>query len=61
MNLLGGTIFGFPSIFPTLIRQGIYRNRCEMNEETCSQQIEEYQVKSSLFSSFSSIDLFRMR
>lgn len=43
MNLLGGTIFGFPSIFPILSRQGIYQHLCSNNSTTCSQQIQQYQ------------------
>ena len=48
MNLLGGTIFGIPSLFPILARQGIYRHRCPPNATTCAEQIQEYQVLISL-------------
>jgi hypothetical protein len=38
MNLLGGTIFGFPALFNVLSQKGIYKNEG-------SQQIKQYQVK----------------
>jgi hypothetical protein len=46
MNLLGGTIFGFPSIFEVLSKSKIYQNVCESSTTTnqCSQQIKQYQV-----------------
>lgn len=44
MNLLGGTIFGFPAIFKILSKQKIYQNYCSDNQQSCSQQIKQYQV-----------------
>jgi hypothetical protein len=57
MNLLGGTIFGFPAIFKVLSSNGIYQNLCQSQNE-CGKQIKEYQVfyltilRVSLFFSF---------
>jgi hypothetical protein len=48
MNLLGGTIFGFASIFEVLSKLKIYQNGCESSSSTttnsCSQQTKQYQV-----------------
>ncbi|UJR11903.1 hypothetical protein I4U23_016081 [Adineta vaga] len=43
MNLLGGTIFGFPALFPILFRMNIYQNSCESGINPCYQQIKHYQ------------------
>ncbi len=47
MNLLGGTIFGFPAIFQILSKNKIYQNLCQETIGSCSQQIKQYQVKIS--------------
>jgi len=45
MNLLGGTIFGFPAIFQILSKNKIYQNLCQETTDSCFQQIKQYQVK----------------
>ena len=53
MNLLGGTIFGFPSLFRILSTRGIYRSSCPVGSASCDAQIEQYQVSDlALFSHF---------
>lgn len=51
MNLLGGTIFGFPSIFKILSKMKIYQNLCESSSPTnqCIQHIQQYQVRKIIF------------
>jgi hypothetical protein len=45
MNLLGGTIFGFPAIFKILTKSNIYQHLCQTSTTNqCSQQIQQYQV-----------------
>ena len=47
MNLLGGTIFGFPAIFKVLSKYGIYQNLCQSPvTDQCFEkiQIKQYQV-----------------
>jgi hypothetical protein len=41
MNLLGGTIFGFPAIFQILSKENIYQT---------NEPIKQYQVKKKRFS-----------
>jgi hypothetical protein len=46
MNLLGGTIFGFPAIFKVLSEEKIYQNLCQSETTNpCFQQLKQYQVK----------------
>ena len=45
MNLLGGTIFGFPAIFQILSKMEIYKNVCQSTETNqCLEQMKQYQV-----------------
>ncbi|CAF1363219.1 unnamed protein product [Adineta steineri] len=44
MNFLGGTIFGFPSMFKILSKMNIYQNLCQPSNTTqCAQQTKHYQ------------------
>jgi hypothetical protein len=44
MNLLGGTIFGFPAIFKILSKNKIYQNLCDQTIDSCLKQTKQYQV-----------------
>lgn len=45
MNLLGGTIYGFPAIFKVLSENKIYHHLCSLTTENgCFEQIKQYQV-----------------
>ncbi|CAF4769593.1 unnamed protein product [Rotaria sp. Silwood1] len=44
MNLLGGTIYGFPAIFKVLSKNKIYQNLCSSSTtDKCSEQLQQYQ------------------
>ena len=55
VNLLGGTIFGFPALFKVLSDSGIYSSSCSAQltsnssntattENSCDEQTKQYQV-----------------
>ncbi|CAF1305896.1 unnamed protein product [Rotaria sordida] len=44
MNLLGGTIYGFPAIFKVLSRNKIYQNLCPSSTtDKCLEQLQQFQ------------------
>lgn len=53
MNLIGGTIFGFPALYDVLPKYGVYEQYCDQSiavnatitqEIGCSGQTEQYEV-----------------
>lgn len=45
MNLLGGTIYGFPAIFGVLSQNKIYQHVCPAPAtNSCAEQTQQYQV-----------------
>ena len=51
VNLIGGTIFGFPALFEILSQYGVYNESCifsstnNSTESDCSGQTKQYQVR----------------
>lgn len=54
VNLIGGTIFGFPALFKVLTNEGIYKTYCGSSSAVsnststtlngCNEQTQQYQV-----------------
>lgn len=54
VNLIGGTIFGFPALFKVLANEGIYKTYCVSSSTVsnstsalpngCNEQTQQYQV-----------------